>query len=231
MPRSGVCLALESMDSKVVNREIKKAIWPALREAGFDTFTSRIAWRHNEGSIDVVEFQSLGSYNAEIMGLASFSFAVRLGKFLSYLPPQWPPKVKDGAQLPSEAESQFRRSLQCSLASSSTDKTYWPVAKGGRNLAWCIRDVVAQLPNTLAWFSQLDDRKEVLRILSDQDEQMSELWGFGRNPSPVRSYLLGYAALALGEHALAELKLQEAVDSKCFANLFSSVDGAINRAV
>jgi len=219
------------MDSKVVNREIKKAIWPALREAGFDTFTSRIAWRHNEGSIDVVEFQSLGSYNAEIMGLASFSFAVRLGKFLSYLPPQWPPKVKDGAQLPSEAESQFRRSLQCSLASSSTDKTYWPVAKGGRNLAWCIRDVVAQLPNTLAWFSQLDDRKEVLRILSDQDEQMSELWGFGRNPSPVRSYLLGYAALALGEHALAELKLQEAVDSKCFANLFSSVDGAINRAV
>ena len=219
------------MDSKVVNREFKKAIWPSLREAGFDTFTSRIAWRHNEGSIDVVEFQSLGSYNAEIMGLTSFSFAVRFGKFLSYLPPQWPPKIKDGTQLPSEAESQFRRSLQCSLASTSTDKTFWPVAKDGRNLAWCIRDVAAQLPDTLAWFTQLDDRKEGLRILRDQDERMSELWGFGRNPSPVRSYLLGYAALAQGDHTLAELKLQEAVDSKCFVSLFSSVDGAIHSAV
>jgi len=219
------------MDSKVVNREIKKVIWPALKDAGFDLFTSRIAWRHNEASIDVVEFQSLGNYNAGVMGVTSFSFAVRLGKYLSYLPPQWPPKVKDGMQLPSEAEAQFRRSLQCSLASSSPDKSIWPVDKDGRNLAWCIRDVTTQLPNALAWFSHLDDRREVFHILRDQDEQMSQLWGFGRNPSPIRSYLLGYAALALGEHALAETKLQEAVDSKCFAQLFSSVDGAFRRAI
>jgi hypothetical protein len=219
------------MDSKVVSREIKKSIWPPLRDAGFDTFTSRIAWRHNEGSIDVVEFQSLGNYNAEVMGLTSFSFDVRLGKFPTYLPPQWPLKVKDGAQLPSEAESPFRRSLQCSLASKSIDKSLWSVAKDGRNLVWCIRDVAAQLPNTLAWFARLDDRREVLRILQSQDEQMSNLWGFGRNPSPLRSYLLGYAALALGEDKLAKLKLQEAVESKCFVNLFASLDGAIRRAV
>lgn len=219
------------MDSKVVNREIKKSIWPALKDAGFEAFTSRAAWRHNQDSIDVVEFQSLGTYNADVMGFTSFSFAVRLGKFLSYLPPRWPPKEKNGVQLPSEAESQFRRSLECSLASSSTDKNIWPVERDGRNLAWCIHDVAIQLPNALAGFSQLDDRREVFRVLRDQDEKLSQFWGFGRNPSPIRSYLLGYAALALGEHALAKSKLQEAVDSKCFLQLFSSVDGALQRAV
>src|SRR5690606_24587017 len=101
----------------------------------------------------------------------------------------------------------------------------------GKNLLWCLRDVLTQLPKALEWFSRLDDRAEVLRTLLERDEEMPLLWGFGRNPCPIRSYHAGYVALALGDSATATRMLQEAVDSKSFVSLFSSVDGAINRAV
>jgi hypothetical protein len=219
------------MDSKVVNREIKTIIWPELKEVGFDTFTSRVAWRHCEDRIDVVEFQSFNKYNAEVIGITTFSFAVRLGCVPLYIPPQWPFPVKDGVLKPSEAACYFRRSLICSLQSEIKDKSIWPIDADGKNLHWCIRDVQNQIPDALAWFQRLNDRGEVLRVLKEEDENMRLLWGMGRNPSPIRSYLTGYVALANGDRELAELKFGEAVASKCFVNLFASVEGAINRAI
>jgi hypothetical protein len=219
------------MDSKVVNREIKTLVWPALKAAGFETFTSRVAWRHGDDTIDVLEFQSFNRYNADVIGVTTFSFGVRLGSLPLYIPPQWPPKTKNGVQLPSEAECYFRGSLQCSLQSKLKDKSIWPVDAEGRNLSWCIQGVINQIPDALAWFSRLSKKDEVLRILRAEDNEMPKLWGFGRNPSPIRSYLTGYVALSLGDRAMAEAKLREAIESKCFANLFTSVDGAIHRAV
>jgi hypothetical protein len=218
------------MDSKVVNRQIKKLIWPALREAGFTTFTARCAWRHSEDKIDVVEFQSFNKYNADVLGVTTFSFAVRLGTMHLYVPPTWPPKAKDGVQLPSEAECYFRSSLERSIESMLKDKTIWPVDAAGRNLPWCIKGVLNLLPHAFAWFERLGQRSEVLRILEEEDHSMPELWGFGGNPSPIRSYLAGYVALALGKTELAQRRLQEAVDSKCFVSLFSSAQGAVQRA-
>jgi len=218
------------MDSKGVNREIKKFIWPVLREAGFSKFTSRVAWRHTRDQIDIIEFRSFNKYNADVLGVTTFSFTVNLGTLLLYVPPQWPPKVKAGLQLPSEAECNFRSSLMCSIESKHKDKSIWTIDPDGKNLAWCIQDVLSQLPQTLAWFERLANRSEVLRILQEDDHRMPEMWGFGRNPSPIRSYLAGYVALALGQDELAQVRLQEAVDSKCFVNLFSSVHGAIARA-
>jgi len=218
------------MDSKVVNREIKRIVWPALKGADFETFTSRVAWRHGNEKIDVVALQSFNKYNADVMGVTTFSFAVRLGSLPLYIPPRWPPKTKNGLQLPSESECYFRGSLQCSLQSRTKDKTIWSVDAEGKNLSWCIQDVLNQIPDALAWFSRLSQKYEVLRILRDDDERMPALWGFGRNPSPVRSYLAGYAALSVGDQVLAETRLREAVESKCFVNLFNSVEGAINRA-
>lgn len=219
------------MDSKHVNREIKKIIWPELKQAGFDIFTSRVAWRHADDRIDVVEFQSFNKYNADVIGVTTFSFAVRLGCVPLYIPPQWPFPVKNGVQTPSESACYFRRSLTCTVESEIKDKSVWPVDSEGRNLHWCIRDVLNQIPEALAWFMRLSDRNEVLRTLREDDEDMQLLWGIGRNPSPFRSYLTGYAALSVGDRELAEIKLGEAVSSKCFANLFSSIEGAINRAI
>ena len=219
------------MDSKIVNREIKKAIWPALKSSGFSRFTSRAAWRHNKDSVDVIEFQSFNRYNADVLGITTFSFGVNLGKFLLYVPPRWAPKVKDGVQFPSEPECIFRGALLPSVSAAPSSRIIWSVDPDGKNLLWCIRDVLTQLPKAFDWFSRLDDRQEVLRILLESDEDMHQLWGFGRNPCPMRSYHAGYVALSLGDKAIATALLQDAVDSKSFASLFSSVDGAINRAV
>jgi hypothetical protein len=219
------------MDSKVVNREIRKFVWPALKMAGFEVFTSRVAWRYTSDRIDVVEFRSFNKYNADILGVTTFSFAVSLGSFLLYVPPQWPPKVKDGQQLPSEPECHFRGALQCSIQSRIKDKTIWPIESDGRNASWCIQDVLNQLPDALTWFSRFERKEEVLGILLEEGEEMPHLWGFGRKPSPIRSYLSGYVALSLGKEVLAVEKLSEAVESKCFVTLFTSVKGAIQRAL
>lgn len=219
------------MDSKIVNREIKRAVWPLLKKSGFNRFTQRVAWRHHQDGIDVLDFQSFNSYNAEIMGVATFSFCVNLGKYLLYVPPPWDAKVKDGIQLPREHECLFRGRLFPEVSAAASDKTIWSIDASGKNLLWCIQDVINQIPMALKWFTRLDERSEVLSILQEEDEDMPRLWGFGRNPSPIRSYYAGYVALALGQKQLASNKLKEAVDSKCFTRLFSSVDGAVNRAV
>jgi hypothetical protein len=222
---------LDIMDSNVVNREIKRFVWPLLKTAGFDTFTTRGAWRHGDDKIDVVEFQSFNKYNADIIGITTFSFAVRLGVLPLYVPPQWPLKAKDGVLLPSESGCYFRGSLLCSLQSDINEKTIWSVDPEGKNLSWCIQDVVNKTPEMLNWFTRLSQKTEILRILLEDNEQMQELWGFGRNPSPIRAYLAGYVALSLGDRALAETMFRQAVESNCFTSLFSSVEGAISRAV
>lgn len=219
------------MDSKIVNREIKKTIWPALKSEGFDTFTSRVAWRHSAERIDVVEFQSFNKYNADLIGTTTFSFAVRLGCIPLYIPPTWPFPVKNGVLTPSESECYFRRSLLCSLKTKLKDKSIWPIDADGKNLNWCIQDVLNQLTEALAWFERLSNKNEVLHVLMAEDEDMQKLWGMGRNPSPSRSYFTGYAALACGDRELAEIKFNEAIASKCYINLFSSLEGAINRAI
>ena len=219
------------MDSKAVSKEIRGRVWPLLKAAGFSRFTTRTAWRDSDGTVDVLNFQSFNAYNASVMEVTPFSFAVNLGSFLTYVPPQWPPKVKDGHLMPDEAGCQFRRRLVRTITQpGNKHDSVWSVDEEGRNLLWCIQDVAEQLPDALAWFARLNDKAEVLRILLEQEEDMNVLWGFGRRPSPIRSYLTGYVALALGKQELAREQLQEAVHSNRFKTLFSSVDGAVNRA-
>jgi hypothetical protein len=93
------------------------------------------------------------------------------------------------------------------------------------------KTVENKIPTALAWFGRLRDKSEVLRILLTEAEEMTTLWGFGNNPSPVRSYVSGYVALNLGNRSLAESKLREAAETKCFAHLFSTVEGALQRAL
>lgn len=221
---------MREMNSKIVTRDIKGEIWPALRDTGFATFTTRRAWRHSKERIDVFEVQSFNKYIADVIGVTTFSFAVNLGTIHLYVPPTWPPMVKDGLLMPTVAECYFRSSLICSIESKLRNRTIWPIDPAGKNLSWCIRGVLNQLPNALGWFERLADKAEVLRILEEDEEEMPHMWGFGRNPSPKRSYTSGYVALALGQTEKAEARLEEAVESKCFVNLFSSVQGALNRA-
>jgi hypothetical protein len=221
------------MDSKAVNREIRSAIWPLLKQQGFATFSTRTAWRHGDQKIDVVNFQSFNSYNADVLGITTFSFAVNLGTYLRYIPPQWPPKkIKDGVPYPAEYECQFRGALTRSLSQPQNKHSHiWSVDPNGRNLGWCINDVAQKVGDVLAWFGHLEDKTAVLRILLEDGERMPTLWGFGNKPSPIRSYLTAYLAMNLGNEALAKREFEKAVASGCFANLFSSVQGARFRAL
>ncbi len=224
------------MDSKVVNREIKSVIWPLLKAAGFSKFNTRNAWRYTNEQISVINFQSFNSYNADVLGVTSFSFSVNVGCYLEYLSPTWPPKVENGRLVPSETQCHFRSVLVRSFPQPSHKfDTIWAVDKRGENLSVCMGDVAKQIPSVLNWFDRLQDKEEVLSILMNEQASMhfpgNSPSGIGNNPSPNRSYLTGYAALKLGKEVLAREKFAEAVQSKCFTHLFSSVEGAINRAI
>jgi hypothetical protein len=38
------------------SREVRRVVWPVLREEGFDSFTGRTAWRYVGTGVDVVNF-------------------------------------------------------------------------------------------------------------------------------------------------------------------------------
>ena len=173
------------MDSRYVNREIRRQIWPNLKELGFERRTARNAWRHIDDRVEVVNFQSFSRYNADVMDITTFSFSVNLGCYLTYVPPQWPPKKIDkGRPYPSEAECSFRGKLRPTTCSAESDELIWFVDNAGDNLLWCLNDVKNQIPNLIDWFEKLSSKEEVLRILQEQQENMAELWGFGNLPSP-----------------------------------------------
>ena len=153
------------MDSKVVDKALRKTIRPVLKQAGFSRFTARVAWRHGTDAIDVIELRSVGAHDADRLETSSFSFSASLGKFPLYVPPTWPPKVKDGLQQPTEPECIFRGAIMPTVSPCRKDRRVWSVDGDGRNLLWCVRDLEAQLPAAMRWFDRLNDRAEVLRVL------------------------------------------------------------------
>ncbi|CAL2090555.1 hypothetical protein [Tenacibaculum sp. 190524A05c] len=74
------------LDSKEVTKHINNIIRPVLIENGFKNYTGRKYWRYSSEKIDVISFQSFNSYNAEVLGCTTFSFAVNLASFLDYIP-------------------------------------------------------------------------------------------------------------------------------------------------
>lgn len=220
------------MDSKEVNKHIRAIIWPALKEQGFDTFDPRTAWRHQDDRIDVINFQSYNTYHAGVLKVTPFSFSVNLGCCLTTIPFHTDIKVKNGFPLPKEYQCDFRGRLKRTfLQFRNRHKDIWYIDNKGKSLGKSLEDVLRQIrQKALPWFQRLTDKAEVMRILCSENEQMGDLWGFGRNPSPHRSYLTGYLALSLGDTDLAIRKLQEVVDSGCFTTLFTDVQGALKRS-
>lgn len=204
-----------------------------LKSAGFGRTSARTAWRYHSNRIDLVNFQSFNAYNSDVLGITTFSFCVNLGCFLTDIPPQYPVKKKDGDPIPKESEAHFRARLQRNFFQlGNKHHDVWLIDKAGKALDKCIADVIDQLRiYALPWFDQFADRREILRILQDEPEDMHRLWGFGANPSPLRSYLIGYVALRVGDQEMAKRSLDAAAKSGCFNHLFADADGALARAL
>jgi hypothetical protein len=189
------------MDSKVVNKAIAKEIRPFLESVGFSGFLPRTSWRYHEDRIDVINFQSFNSYLAASVGCTTYSFSVNLGCYLLCIPDQFPIKEKGGHKRPEEYHCHFRGRLTRSFLQKELERTdTWFIDGEARYLPQAISDVREQIAEVaLPWFTRFADLREVLRILQFEDEDMTTLWGFGRNPSPIRSLMTGCVARALGD--------------------------------
>lgn len=201
------------MDSKDVNKAITKRIKPMLKEAGFARSTARTFWRHKEDRIEVVNFQSFNSYLADGVGCTTFSFAVNLGIFFLCIPAQFV-KEKNGILLPEEFACHFRRRLFKTIKQPQLPRRdTWYVSVDGSDLEAVIQDARNAIEEVgLAWFDRYADMHEVLRTLLEDDEANEGTWGFGRNPSPMRSYQTGYVAKHLSEWDVAARAFKKVID-------------------
>lgn len=209
------------MDSKIVNKAIKQHIFPLLKSNGFEVFTQRTAWRYGTNKIDVINFQSFNSYLAGSLGCTTFSFGVNLGIYFKDIPNQFPGhsfKERAGYPCPQECECHFRKPLLKKLQQIDfSRKDIWYIDPEGTYLELSLNDVKQELESSgLTWFQRYEDMNMVLRTLLEDNVEIFGTHGFGRNPSPIRSYQTGYIALSIGNYKLAKKALKDAIDSNCF---------------
>ena len=220
------------MNSKEVNKYIKKLIWPSLKQAGFSKFTARSAWRYSEETIDVLCFQSFSAYNADIMGVTPHSFAVKLGCFPTYIENQYPLNLSNGKITPKEHECYFRGSLMRTIDQpNNSNEIVWYIGNKELSVEESLADALMQINHmAFRWFERLSSVSEIQSILQNSKEDMIKLWGFGNTPSPIRSYLSGFVAYKIGDIEEARVKFAEAVSSGCFEDKFSTVEEALDLA-
>src|SRR5690606_38530490 len=143
----------------------------------------------------------------------TYSFALNLGCAFTRLPRRTPFRMRNGLPRPAEYECDLRRGLRKSIEQPELPRTdVWYIDDRGVYLMPCVIDAKHVLVDEgLPWFERFSDRSELLRTLVEDPEEMDGTWGFGNNPSPVRSYLIGYTALHLGKAQLALEHLERLV--------------------
>lgn len=196
------------MDSRVVNREIRREVWPVLREKGFDALSARTAWRHMEDRVWVVNFQSFNSYFSLVDGCTTFSFALNLGIYFHAL------GEGDKAEVeakPKDYQCHFRGKLFKAITQKNYGrKDIWYVDPEGLNLLEVLDDARrVLLCDGMGWFDGFSDLSHVLEILVHEDER-DTLFGIGAKWSPRRKLLIGRAAVATGQQELGLRVLKEA---------------------
>jgi hypothetical protein len=226
------------LDSKAVNLAIRAEIRPLVSEAGFHRSTARTFWRHHSDRVDVINFQSFNSYNAGVLGITTFSFALNLGCYLRYIPNRFP-STPDSDRLagdnikPKEYECPLRGRLRRSyLDKACRDTQIWYIDPHGSNLGKALHDARVVLNRDgIPWFEQFTSPRSVYDILATRDEQAGALWGFGRPGSPIRTYFAGYAAKACGLYEEAEANLNHAAATKSFEGIKERILSDARRAV
>ena len=199
------------MDSKQVTKEINSIIRPILKENGFKKFSGRTYWRYESEKIDILNFQSFNSYNADVMGCTTFSFAVNLATFMNYIPPETEIKEKDGLKRPQEYQGHFRAGIKKGIEQKEFPrKNIWFIDQKGKYLTDAVLDCKTQIEiKAFDWYKQFETKEEVLRILKEDEIDMDGTWGFGNMDSPNRNKYIAYTASELGEINLATEKLEK----------------------
>lgn len=181
------------IDSKDVNRALRETVWPALKSEGFRRRTTRTAWRDRPDQVDVINFWSLGAYNAGVYGVTSCSFQLELATHPRVRTRDYTPS-KDGSLRPSAAECDFRRLMCRTFDQPETDRPeVWYLRPDGSNLG-AVLEVARDLLITegLRWFSELQgvDRLLLIARSDRRDDPRGEVWGMGNPGSPHRRELM-----------------------------------------
>ncbi|HLZ13866.1 MAG TPA: DUF4304 domain-containing protein [Candidatus Acidoferrum sp.] len=223
-----------AIDSGIVNKEIRAQVIPLLKRAGFTYFRSRTSWRNRTNRIDVINFQSFNSYLASSLRCTTYSFAVNLGCYLNYIPPHFGRAIasKAGTPVPREYECHLRKPLLKSISQPEFPRTnIWYIDPAGKYVGPAVSDAKSVISNiAFEWFERFADDGEVLRTFLNDSEKNNDTNGFGANPSPIRSYLIGYTAIFLKRNGLAIKHLQTALDSGCFNDAEQAIQDCLAQA-
>jgi hypothetical protein len=227
--RNPPCI-MRPVDSSVVNKQIRRIVWPLLRDAGFTQFTTRSAWRYAPTKIDVVNFQSFNSYLAEGIGSTTSSFAIRPGCSFDAIPRRETVERRDGYFRPKEWECHFRLALRKTIVQPDLKREdVWYVDPLGQNLGMVMENAIQTISDVaFSWFDRFNDSNEVLRTLLEDSQTDVGTWGFGNKPSPVRHMMTGYVALALGKKQVAFEHIQAALLSGCFKDLDDNMHSVVH---
>lgn len=246
-----------TVDSKVVDRELRRVFWPALAEAGFTRRSGRRAWRDVDDAVQVVHVHSFNSYLASVLGSTTFSFSVELGVFLASIAElsSMARYVRDRAQ-PRETDCHVRKVLTKGLDQSPgallaafgegpvpldygswIDRPdLWYVLPTGSNLETVVLDARDQLiANGLPWLERMSDPREVLGALVERRDQYGdrgvilEMYG-GALESPGRWRSIGALAVALGDRDLANRAIA-AMSEQSFWSKYPADLESLRRAV
>jgi hypothetical protein len=204
------------VNSSVVNRELRAVVRPFLQTHGFSAFTPRTAWRYVPGRVEVVNFQSFSATLAEGLGCTSYSFSLRLGIFLVDVPPAQPEGLKqvDGAPRPEEWQCDLRFTPERAIEQPELRRRdIWYVDPNARYLALAARDARRAIAEEgLPWFERWTDEAVLTELLSDSGIRAKDGTTLpGNTGAPLRNYVCGYLALALGRRHVAVERLARAL--------------------
>src|SRR5262245_11950042 len=149
---------MSDVDSKHVSKALTRDVFPLLREAGFDTFKGRTAWRETEDVIGVVSFGSMGSYLAERIGVTSHSFGGTVGVYYKAVHAA-PWADQPAPHHPEEPACHARRVLRKSMFQLWCWRPdVWYVDRSGKNLDRVTADVRrAVRDQALPWLAEFSD--------------------------------------------------------------------------
>jgi len=212
------------MDSRIVNREIKREVWPLLREQGFKEFSSKTAWRYAPEQIHVVQFSSCNSYIAEGVGCTTFSFGVALGAYIRVVPRTYQIVAgKDPTVRPQNYHCHFRHFLKKRIEQAALPrKDVWYVEPDGCNVLDVLADAREVLKSEgLPWFDQFNSLERVMDQLIEEERLLNESTS---RSSPMAKHIIGHIARHLGVEDVAE-SMMAAAASQFEANrlLLSSI--------
>lgn len=223
------------MNSKEVDKALRRVVRPMLKSVGFSTHRGRTSWRSFEHGCHVVNFQSFNSYLADGLECTTFSFAVNLGVYYSCIA-DTPWSKTDSKVVPKEYECQARRCLKKRSRQPELPRpNIWFVREDGSNLEDVVEDARKQIESKAPpWFQEFSDPHMALDAFQHRKDTFYkrsiaiELLGGGLG-SLSRAEIVSALALSLDNSKLAKSAWQVVIDNPFYARFPDMLELAQSR--